>query len=362
MYIPNEKYLSYYVSGDKKSYSKLDYNTTPHDLVGYHFYDDSFNNIEEPQESLDELYRTRALELREKYDALAIEVHNIEGFNTLWSFLSNDIKVDEVFFYYSKMDDISLYNKILKYNIYPHIKKLQNHFNFYFRGLECAEHFMEKMWDTQTKERLSWLENGPWTGNSIIHKNLFDIEPEYRKAKNLGIIYSRGKPFVFPKENTFKFCDILYPIDFIQELCEYSSEDFYWYPGSKIALKQAYMVRDWSKKNPNYLNMVATLEKPTEDYVPTRLTNRIIYSEVKENMFKYDLISTKSIYDIRARCSYTQNYGSPQAWLSYYKQPISDHITKNMDFIRQNIDKSWLINGDIYNGTKKVWSKPHKMI
>ena len=101
MFVPNDQYLSYYKSDNICLYSKYDFVKLPYDKPYYHFYDDSFRDISwiEPTETLDTLYKLRAQELRDKYSKLALEVCNIDGFNTLVSFLKHNIKVDEVFFY-----------------------------------------------------------------------------------------------------------------------------------------------------------------------------------------------------------------------------------------------------------------------
>jgi hypothetical protein len=365
MFVPNDQYLSYYQYKDICSYSKFDLikpgygeNRAIYDETYYHFYDESFKAIswKEPTETIDNLYKLRAQELRDKYSKLALEVCNIDGFNTLVSFIKHNIKVDEVFFYYSSLDDISQYSKELEVSIYPKIKELQNHFNFFFRGIECGEYYKEKMWDDTTKTLLSWLENGPWTGNSLIHKHLLELVPEY-DINGLGVIYSNGKPFVFPKENAFRFCDILNPIDFIKDYCKYDSEDFYWYPGSKIVVKQAHMVKQWADKHKNYMNMLPTVDQIDEEYVPLRLTNRVIYPDIKENMFPYNAMSVRSKYDIRARCSYSQLFASPQSWLHWHGHSIANEITNNMKYLQKTVHKSWMKTYDIYDGLKPVWSR-----
>jgi len=93
-----------YIVGDKIFYDKISAiihaNHTLADIewdYGNHiFY--SLDWTKEPDTSLDELYRQRALQLREKYDYIIVFCSGgADSINVLYSFLKNDIKVDEVY-------------------------------------------------------------------------------------------------------------------------------------------------------------------------------------------------------------------------------------------------------------------------
>lgn len=70
------------------------------DRVSFHFYDEiysSYNWKIEPEESLEELYKERAIQLREKHKYLVLMFSGgADSTNMLQSFLKNDIKVDEI--------------------------------------------------------------------------------------------------------------------------------------------------------------------------------------------------------------------------------------------------------------------------
>ena len=227
-------------------------------------------------------------------------------------------------------------------NIVPKIQELQNHFNFYFRPIECDGYYIEKMWNNYIKNNLMYIENGPWTGDTVIHKDLLDLVPEYR-VENLGVIYSNGKPFVFPEKNVFRFCDISPNIDFIKDLCEYNNEDFYWSPDTKIVIKQAYLVNQWANKHKNYLQMIPKLEYNNHGYVPLKLINRVIYPSIKENTFKYYSSPIHVKYDIKAFCM-TTHTSSPQAWLYRENYSIKDTLINTISIVEKNIDSSFIKN------------------
>ena len=72
--------------------------------VTYHYFDDIYDALDwnkEPEETLDELYKQRALQLREKYDYLTLAFSGgADSMNILDTFLDNDIKLDEILSYF----------------------------------------------------------------------------------------------------------------------------------------------------------------------------------------------------------------------------------------------------------------------
>ena len=68
--------------------------------VEWYFFDDAFNKVDwtiEPPVEIDEMYRQRALQLREEYDYIIIRASGgSDSTNVVWSFLNNNIHVDEI--------------------------------------------------------------------------------------------------------------------------------------------------------------------------------------------------------------------------------------------------------------------------
>jgi len=95
--------LGYYNVNGKKFSSKLlailEAQKSDSDLSWY-FYQDIFSKVnwkQEPEESLDELYRQRALQIREKYDYIVVWVSGgADSNNVIRSFLNNNIYIDEI--------------------------------------------------------------------------------------------------------------------------------------------------------------------------------------------------------------------------------------------------------------------------
>ena len=105
-----DKY-GYYQIGDRKTYSiyqLMDYyheHPQPHKWI---YNDDFFSQYDwtqEPKESLDELYKKRAKELREQYDYIVLYYSGgFDSSNMLYAFLDNGIYPDEICVFYSGHD------------------------------------------------------------------------------------------------------------------------------------------------------------------------------------------------------------------------------------------------------------------
>ena len=115
---PNEMdRYGYYQIGDFKTYSVyqlMDYyqkNPHPYKKIEWIYNDHFFSRYDwtqEPKESLDELYKNRAKELREKYDYIVLYYSGgYDSANMLRAFLDNGIYPDEICVFYSRYDTIS---------------------------------------------------------------------------------------------------------------------------------------------------------------------------------------------------------------------------------------------------------------
>jgi len=104
--------FGYYTVGEFRTYSKLAA-ILEHERTGihpqWHFNDEVFAATDwqqEPQESLTELYRRRAQQIRDRYDYLVLFYSGgADSTNILQTFVNNDIKLDEIAQFYSLAGD-----------------------------------------------------------------------------------------------------------------------------------------------------------------------------------------------------------------------------------------------------------------
>ena len=304
----------YYSVGDErftnKFYAMIRATETKSELH-WHYYDEIFDKVDRNKLgtlSLQELYKHRALQLREKYDYLIL---NYSGGSDSWTilhtFLKNNIKLDCLFthhpfklgsLYTPNTDDRSNYN-----------------------------HYSE--WDNVTKKDLEWvsrnhpeirIETGDWTDNLTdlcvndttfssslgamptvtrsLKANCFcHVERELTNAgKKVGSIYGVDKPRVIEKDNLcfYYFMDRNYMAVPNPENPN-SVEYFYITPDfPELAAEQSYKLFKWFDENPGsrYLIRAGHHRNLTTDqiykeyYHLLNITKSVVYPDWDSSKFQ----------------------------------------------------------------------------
>ena len=262
-------YYGYYKVGEEKFISKALAAIKATELrlpMTWHYHDDIFAKVKPTgQVDLKELYKQRALQLRDKYDYLIL---NFSGGSDSWTvlntFLENNIKLDHVFVRWPK--------SAMDKGFYTPNTRDGSAFNF------VSE------WDFTIKKDLEWLaqthpeikiEVGDWLENlnekyfndDLFHKTMNDnfmcnllrnhhgSEAEkilVDKGLKVGSIYGVDKPWVVINENKcfFHFMDGAPATCPPQTINPHGTEYFYWSPDMpQVAVEQAYKVYQWYKAN-----------------------------------------------------------------------------------------------------------------
>ena len=272
----NNYYGGYYKVGEEKFVSKILAAIKATELklpMTWHFHDDIFAKVKPTgQVDLKELYKQRALQLREKYDYLIL---NYSGGSDSWTilntFLENNIKLDHIFVKWPK--------SAMDKGFYTPNTQDRSAFNF------VSE------WDFTLKKDLEWLaqahpeikiEIGDWLENlneDYFGDDLFHNTVNYNFMTNLlrvhhgsetekvlvdkglkvGSIYGVDKPWVMIAGNKFFF----YFMDGATSTCPpraenpHGTEYFYWTPDMpEIAAEQAYKIYQWHKTYTDKRDMI----------------------------------------------------------------------------------------------------------
>lgn len=210
----------FYEIGDRKTYSKIELMDLYHQLPRHwqwHYNDEFFSsyNWQTPiADSLQELYRKRAQQLRQEYDYLILYYSGgYDSANMLYAFLENDIPIDEVCVFYSKHDFES--NQYIELTEFTHGKIAllkQKYPNLKFRMLDYSEFFFN--WDTHLSElglsaNLLDLFGSMLTINRFAQDMFYRTVPEWRaaleKGKKLAWVYGADKPMVRYHEQQWIF-------------------------------------------------------------------------------------------------------------------------------------------------------------
>jgi hypothetical protein len=262
--------LGYYRVGDRTFYSKPEayiYATEVGVDPIWHFNNAEFAKCNwdiEPETNIRELYRLRALQLREKYDWIRIEASGGGDSTTaIFSFLLNGIHLDEVVFRYPEQLDKDVTND--PFNTRPENTLSERQFaaeplfrwintNFpnvkttvqdYSENLLKEDYMKDESWVFTTRD---WFQ----PGHGIKHNNFGTIEHRNLadSGKKICALYGIDKPklTVIDGKWYFYFSDLQanHPNPITGDYSNITTELFYWSPDMpELLLKQAHMIRSW---------------------------------------------------------------------------------------------------------------------
>ena len=320
---PNKK-LGYYLLGNKIYYHKLqalmdEARQSEHD-VKWFFNEAEFmraNWTVEPEETISELYRQRAQQLRDKYDWIRVEASGgADSTTVIFAFLLNGIHLDEVIFRYPKAGeknamtgamDITCENTLSEWEfaakpLFNWIKT--NHpttkvtFHDYSENLIADQDTRDESWIFRTRH---FLQPGHYTK----HTNLLE---EHKRIADQGlkmcILYGTDKPKVCIKDDKFW----MYFVDAATgendpnfgHYTNMTNEYFYWAPEStKMLIKQAHLIKQWAEMPANN-KLQHLLRWPNNSFATRTMYEQfiksIIYLEYDSNTFQV-VKSTNNIYN-----------------------------------------------------------------
>ena len=288
--------LGFYTVGDKTFYSKPEamiYATQVGLYPQWHFNTKQFGNFDwekEPETDLRELYRIRAQQLRDRYDYIRIEASGGGDSTTaIFSFLLNDIHLDEVVFRYPKgfekdvvgnPNDTRAENTLSEWEFaakplmhwiktnYPAVKVT---FHDYSVNLLDSGYMGDESWIYTTRD---WFQ----PGHGIKHDNFGTSEHKALadSGKLICALYGVDKPRVGCINNEWYLFFIDYQANHsnpvVGDHTNITSELFYWSPDlPELLAKQAHMIRRWFDM-PHNLNMRYLTEHSTLTSIEKRTT------------------------------------------------------------------------------------------
>lgn len=259
--------LGVYRVGELAFYSKLEA-IEMHSKTGIHPHWDFNESVfsshrwdREPAESLPELYRQRAQQLRDSYDYLVLMYSGgADSTNMLDSFLMNDIPVDEIASFTNFVatgDRDSYLNAEIWRVAIPNLENLkQKHPWIKHRILDLTD--MALNYFSQQQAKFDWIYelNSCVSPNHACRESLALKVPEWRKqieqGKKLAIVWGSDKPRIRQHEDgrfSFHFVDIIDSAGTrksMEGLLPYTDELFYWTPDlPKIVIKQSHVVKNF---------------------------------------------------------------------------------------------------------------------
>jgi len=197
------------------------------ELVTFHFNDEVYNRFDWtrdplPQQSLTDLYRVRAQEIRESYDYVALMFSGgPDSTNMLESFVFNDYRVDEIINYNSfgstGVIEGTINNADYVYNCKPKLEQLARTHNFHPRITIIDEVEMTQIhWKNMYQagwEDMSWDFGGPgqFLGRGYVVKYLPHLWNMLTQGKKIALVSGSEKPIgkLINNKYAIEFTDIV---------------------------------------------------------------------------------------------------------------------------------------------------------
>jgi hypothetical protein len=296
--------FGYYLVGTLKFYSKLEaieFSVRTNQKVTWHFNDVEFGLHDwtvEPTETLEELYRQRAQQLREKYDYLVLWFSGgSDSDNILHTFVTNNIKLDECASLVnyaatgSREDWLNgeIYNvAVPKVNAAKHTQPWMQH-----TLIDIAQPTIDYFSKQDASDWVYGLNNFV-NPNSAVKQEIKKTVPHWMQlvdqGKRVGFIYGLEKPMVhgFGKNYYFKFTDSI--DNAVSNVIQSRNDEwdhnelFYWDPSCvKLLTKQGHAVKRFLKKaeglsqDKERIFMNSTVVDKKVKWLTIELLNKIVY-------------------------------------------------------------------------------------
>ena len=322
-------------------------------------------------ESLDELYRKRAQQLRDTYDYLVLYFSGgADSSNMLRAFVNNSIFLDEIVmqspepvkktFNDKDTSDANVYSEI-PYSAVPILNELKNliHPNTVIRYQDTSQGLIELF------NHEDWFENNPF-GVSLALNPLARQHTAFTDAyvlklcdtgKRIAQIIGTDKPLLMydGKDYYSYFLDVIAlhvpPVDLTKrEISEkaYHTEFFYWTPDMpEIAVKQAQEVKRYCE----FDHITRTIVCDTKSHIGElrHILHPIIYPSMPEPPFQVGK-------------SWPETFRKKENWFWDTASSLQKFNWQGaIDYLKNNINSSNFTNGDINKGLVGHRSRLYKL-
>jgi hypothetical protein len=253
----------YYYDNDNKIYPlKNEALKTKKDLKFY-FHDDFFIKQQwkvEPTESLSELYKQRAQQIRDKYDYVVVCYSGgADSTQILESFYYNNIHIDEILVVGALSQDSEKgvdenHNGDLYHNVFPTLNQFKLP-NTKITLIDYTKYFNDPNFFTLIKQYGPEYHNYIGTYSSVHNLFWYDLPLFFRSDKQIAFIFGAEKPKVIYHKDTGKFCATFMDSSLTDYGFRYNygsgkRVNFYTDPDAiKLMIKQHHVVKNFLLEN-----------------------------------------------------------------------------------------------------------------
>lgn len=361
--------FGYFQAEDFKSLSKFETwqyavkNGIPNDKIKFNFNDDYFSSLDwknEPDIDINQLYKKRAQQLREKYDHIVLLYSGgIDSHVALHSFVDNGLKIDEIL----SCCNLSYLPKSAKFNqeifnvAVPHVEQL-NLQDTKFNLVDIGDIMLKVCANDDYLDTFLYLNNGPLSAWSmVIRSGYFKLMQEAHiklasEGKTICYLWGLDKPTIKYENGKYVYRNTNVAPDFAQrnffskymlpeKLKNFTDEAFFIcseFP--QIAIKQSHLlVNHMNKIQYDHPSLITTYRLAnTGPYVEHRSSfyakngkwlakqeiEKIIYPGV-EMSFGDDKLSGSVIFSPRDSWFYRMKCESRDKYIAKVKSLLRDN-------------------------------------
>jgi hypothetical protein len=310
----------------------------------------------EPTETIEEIYRQRAQQIRDQYDYIRVEASGGSDSNTvIYSFLLNGIHLDEVVYRYPKIAErhfsTTIYDQRPENNLsewelaaQPLLKWIATHspntkitIVDYSESVAGDNFSKNESWVFETKNFVS-----PSYCMGKFDNTTQDFLHTVDRGGKMCIIYGAEKPKVFIKDDKFfiYFIDNLtgHVTPSVGDYTNIVNEMFFWTPDMpKLMCKQAHMVKNWMEQPANS-KFAEAIKWPTHTSLKTRtLYEQIVRSIVYPNYDINTFQTGKPLINI-------SNEMDDWFFNNYKDSAVYSVWRSGIKYLEDNIDQSYFVN------------------
>lgn len=318
-----------------------------------------YNWLTPPSLSLKEVYKQRALQLREKYDYIVLNYSGgSDSQNVLHAFLDNKIKIDEILVRWPRERTKDIYtptefgsadNYLSEWDLtlLPDLKWLaanhpEIHIEFYDFSIEVEDFFKSDLADNDpwfantTGLQLSPSHAVRWRTSMDRYKKMFH-DKGIRGCQLWGIdkprmCYTNNEFFVFYLDSIAGAVIHFDAYDDMYSACEL----FYWTPDMPEVVKvQTHIIMDFFKKNRGLLPIIAP--HAAKSYTLRNAYETIVRSIIYPywEFTRFQAAKPSSLY-----------YCELDSWM-YNKANRDDKVLAawrySIDYVKQNVDEKYIM-------------------
>jgi hypothetical protein len=324
--------------------------------IRFYYHDNIFGSHDwknEPQSNIEDLYMERALQLRQKYDYLILLYSGgSDSSNALKVFLKNNIKIDEVAYWYSSYD---LQNNLANSEVLNAGSELLNSI-IIINGIKVSKMDMKPQFEKGIMPNIEWfMTSEPSLSLEQLCKPklIFENSDWLKKSEKnkVGVIIGLEKPRIWFENGVWysAFLDVTNAYNFgnsYNSISPISLEPFYVSPDSPlVTIKQSHLVK-------NYINKTYTLEFIEKNFNNDGNFNGGEYfSAVRAACYPYwsdktfSLGKEKSILKEKNR------------WIWDSNSDFATEYFTGLEWISNNVDPYFINGNNIHNGLVGTWSK-----